>query len=292
MANNIDLFEYSFKFKDINLEYPRFIKLQNGRYFNFMNSISNSKYSRQSQLDHRSTQAIKFDTLVDINYFNFEVIKEVPLINTRPDIDPNRSYYLLDYFIPDLSLAIELDSNYHNPEYDKLKDQFLDSIGIDVYRIYNFQIDTKSKLESLVEYIKRKKEVKFELSYEELIEEYKEYKNNGLIPLDYNTIMDKELSLDEIGLVLSTEVGLSPSRSKKIAKLCKYNLDILSSLLNGVKYKFNISLDDIYNVLPMTEKKVKYYKSIIKFMRSLNIEMSVTSIIGRNKYGDPIKVRS
>ena len=292
MANNIDLFEYSFKFKDINLEYPRFIKLQNGRYFNFMNSISNSKYSRQSQLDHRSTQAIKFDTLVDINYFNFEVIKEVPLINTRPDIDPNRSYYLLDYFIPDLSLAIELDSDYHNPEYDKLKDQFLDSIGIDVYRIYNFQIDTKSKLESLVEYIKRKKEVKFELSYEELIEEYKEYKNNGLIPLDYNTIMDKELSLDEIGLVLSTEVGLSPSRSKKIAKLCKYNLDILSSLLNGVKYKFNISLDDIYNVLPMTEKKVKYYKSIIKFMRSLNIEMSVTSIIGRNKYGDPIKVRS
>ena len=292
MANNIDLFEYSFKFKDINLEYPRFIKLQNGRYFNFMNSISNSKYSRQSQLDHRSTQAIKFDTLVDINYFNFEVIKEVPLINTRPDIDPNRSYCLLDYFIPDLSLCIELDSDYHDPIKDKLKDQFLNSIGIDVYRIYNFQIDTKSKLESLVEYIKEKEEVKFELSYEELIEEYKEYKNNGLIPLDYNTIMDKELSLDEIGLVLSTEVGLSPSRSKKIAKLCKYNLDILSSLLNGVKYKFNISLDDIYNVPPMTEKKVKYYKSIIKFMRSLNIEMSVTSIIGRNKYGDPIKVRS
>ena len=293
MANNIDLFEYSFKFKDIDLEYPRFIKLQNGRYFNFMNSISNSKYSRRSQLDNRSTQAIKFDTLVDINYFSFEVIKEVPLINTRLDIDPNRSYYLLDYFIPDLSLAIELDSDYHDPECDKLKDQFLASIGIDVYRIYNFQINTKSKLESLVEYIREKKEVKFELSYEELIEEYKEYRNNGLMSLDYDTITDKELDLDEIEFILSTKVGLSPSRSKKIAKLCKYNLDILSSLLNGVKYEFNISLNDIYDLLPMNKKKgVERYKFIIRIMKSLGIEMNVTSIAGRNKYGNPIKIRS
>lgn len=292
MANNIDLFEYSFKFKDIDLEYPRFIKLQNGRYFNFMNSISNSRYSRRSQLDNRSTQAIKFDTLVDINYFKSEVIKELPLINTRPDIDLTRSYYLLDYFIPNLSLAIELDSDYHNPIKDKLKDKFLNSIGIDVVRIRDFNIGTKEKLESLVKYIREKKEMKFELSYEELIEEYREYRNNGLIPLDYNTIINKKLSLDEIELTLSTEMGLSPSRSKKIAKLCKYNLNILNSLLNGVKYEFNISLDDIYNILPMTERKVKYYKSIIKLMRSLSIEMNVTSIIGRNKYGNPIKIRS
>ena len=114
---------------------------------------------------------------MELDYFkllnlNLNFILEFPLINTRPDIDPNRSYYLLDYFIPDLSLCIELDSSYHdqNPIKDKLKDQFLASIGIDVYRIYNFQINTKSKLESLVEYIKEKKEMKFELSYEKLIE--------------------------------------------------------------------------------------------------------------------------
>ena len=292
MANNIDLFEYSFKFKDIDLEYPRFIKLQNGRYFNFMNSISNSKYSRRSQLDNRSTQAIKFDTLVDINYFSFEVIKEVPLINTRLDIDPNRSYYLLDYFIPDLSLAIELDSDYHDPECDKLKDQFLASIGIDVYRIYNFQINTKSKLESLVEYIREKKEVKFELSYERLIEEYKEYRNNGAIPLDYNSLINKELSLNEIEIVLSNEIGLSPFKSKKVAKLCEYDSDILISLLTGVRYELSIPLNDIYNLLPMNKKEVGRYGSIIKVMRSLGIEMNITSIAGRNKYGNPIKIRS
>lgn len=173
---------FSFKFEDIDLIYPVYIKCKDKEeyYDYFRKSITSSNYSRKYQLDNRSTQAIIFDKLIELNHFkllgiDYNFILELPLINTRPDIDSTRSYYLLDYFIPDLSLAIELDSSYHNPEHDKLKDQFLASIGIDVVRIDNFQIDTKSKLESLVKYIKEKRECKFELSYEELIEEYKEY---------------------------------------------------------------------------------------------------------------------
>ena len=161
-----------------------------------------------------------------------------------------------------------------------------------MYRIYNFQINTKSKLESLVEYIREKKEVKFELSYEELIEEYKEYRNNGAIPLDYNSLINKELSLNEIEIVLSNEIGLSPFKSKKVAKLCEYDSDILISLLTGVRYELSIPLNDIYNLLPMNKKEVGRYGSIIKVMRSLGIEMNITSIAGRNKYGNPIKIRS
>ena len=174
--------KYTFKFEDIDLIYPVYIKCKDGEgYYNFRKSLTTSNiiFSRPYQLNHRSTQAQYFDLLLELDYFkllnlNFNFILELPLINTRLDIDSTRSYYLLDYFIPDLSLAIELDSNYHDPIKDKLKDQFLNSIGIDVVRIRDFNIDTKSKLESLVEYIKRKKEVKFELSYEELIEEYRE----------------------------------------------------------------------------------------------------------------------
>ena len=156
--------KFSFKFEDIDLIYPVYIKCKDGEeYYDFRKSITNSNYSREYQLDNRSTQAYLFDKLIELNYFkllgiDYNFITEMVLINTRLDIDPNRSYYLLDYFIPDLSLCIELDSSYHdqNPIKDKLKDQFLNSIGIDVVRIDNFQIDTKSKLESLVEYIKRK----------------------------------------------------------------------------------------------------------------------------------------
>ena len=172
---------FSFKFEDIDLIYPVYIKCKDGEeYYDFRKSITSSNYSREYQLDNRSTQAIIFDKLIELDYFkllnlNFNFILEFPLINTRLDIDSTRSYYLLDYFIPDLSLAIELDSDYHDSIKDKLKDQFLNSIGIDVVRIRDFQLNTKSKLNSLIQYIKRKKEVKFELSYEELIEEYREY---------------------------------------------------------------------------------------------------------------------
>lgn len=172
---------FSFKFEDIDLIYPVYIKCKDKEeYYDFRKSITSSNYSRKYQLDNRSTQSYLFDKLIELDYFkllnlNFNFILEFPLINTRPDIDSTRSYYLLDYFIPDLSLAIELDSNYHDPIKDKLKDQFLNSIGIDVVRIRDFQLNTKSKLNSLIQYIKEKKEMKFELSYEKLIEEYREY---------------------------------------------------------------------------------------------------------------------
>ena len=157
--------KFSFKFEDIDLIYPVYIrdKKNQSKSHNFKRSVVSGIRSRKYQLDNRSTQAYLFDKLIELNYFkllgiDYNFITEMVLINTRLDIDPNRSYYLLDYFIPDLSLCIELDSSYHdqNPIKDKLKDQFLNSIGIDVVRIDNFQIDTKSKLESLVEYIKRK----------------------------------------------------------------------------------------------------------------------------------------
>ena len=129
----IRLDKYTFKFEDIDLIYPVYIRDKSGeKYYDLTKSLVYSNYySRKYQLDHRSTQAQYFDLLLELDYFkllnlNFNFILELPLINTRPDIDPNRSYYLLDYFIPDLSLCIELDSSYHdqNPIKDKLKDQF------------------------------------------------------------------------------------------------------------------------------------------------------------------------
>ena len=157
----IRLDKYTFKFEDIDLIYPVYIRDKSGeKYYSLRTTLNHSIYSRVNQLTYRSTQAQYFDLLLELDYFkllgiDYNFILELPLINTRPDIDPNRSYYLLDYFIPDLSLAIELDSDYHDPIKDELKDQFLASIGIDVVRINNFQLNTKSKLNSLIQYIKR-----------------------------------------------------------------------------------------------------------------------------------------
>ena len=254
--------KFSFKFEDIDLIYPVYIRDKSGeKYYDLTKSLVYSNYySRKYQLDNRSTQAIIFDKLIELDYFkllnlNFNFILELPLINTRLDIDSTRSYYLLDYFIPDLSLAIELDSDYHDPIKDKLKDQFLASIGIDVVRIRDFNIDTKSKLESLVEYIKRKKEMKFELSYEELIEEYKFYK----------------LSCDDKRIVN----GIQMRVLRSIEKILSYKPELIEGIMLGYTQELNITLDDLYNLIPMYEKKVKYYtytkEGLLKLGVTLNI---------------------
>ena len=259
----IRLDKYTFKFEDIDLIYPVYIKCKDGEeYYNFRKSLTTSNiiFSRPYQLNHRSTQAQYFDLLLELNHFkllgiDYNFITEMVLINTRPDIDPNRSYYLLDYFIPDLSLAIELDSSYHNSEYDKLKDQFLNSIGIDVVRIRDFNIGIKEKLESLVEYIKRKKEVKFELSYESLIEEY-----------------IKSMPHDELDHI---RIKWKPT----IKLFCSLDGGFKDAIINKKPYKLSFTLDEIWDltreVLPMSRKQVEKYYPLINYLRKFGIEVEV-----------------
>lgn len=262
--NIIKINKYTFKFEDIDLIYPVYIKCKNGEgYYNFRKSLTTSNiiFSRPYQLNHRSTQSYLFDKFIEIGHFkllgiNYNFITEMVLINTNLTNDSNRSYYLLDYFIPDLSLAVELDSNYHNPEYDKLKDQFLTSIGIDVYRIDNFQINTKSKLESLVEYIKRKKEMKFELSYEELIEEYKEYINK----------LEKENSS-----------FIRPKWKSAIDALNLIDCNILEHINDNIPYTLVINLNDLYKLIPINRKSVDKYTPLIRYLSTIGITLIITS---------------
>ena len=261
--------KFSFKFEDIDLIYPVYIKCKDGEgYYNFRKSITSSNYSRKYQLDHRSTQSYLFDKFIEIGYFkllgiDYNFITEMVLINTNLTNDSTRSYYLLDYFIPDLSLAIELDSNYHdqNPIKDKLKDQFLNSIGIDVVRIRDFNIDTKSKLESLVEYIKEKRECKFELSYEELIEEY-----------------IKSISHDELDHIRI--------KWKPVVELfCSLDGGFKDAIINKKPYKLSFTLDEIWDltreVLPMSVKEARKYYPLINYLRKFGIEVEIKSNGGR-----------
>ena len=274
--------KFSFKFEDIDLIYPVYIKCKDGEeYYDFRKSITNSNYSREYQLDNRSTQAYLFDKLIELNYFkllgiDYNFITEMVLINTRLDIDPNRSYYLLDYFIPDLSLCIELDSSYHdqNPIKDKLKDQFLNSIGIDVYRIDNFQINTKSKLESLVEYIKRKKEVKFELSYEELIEESRIYN-------EYGDQLKYERRLKEDPLIV-----LSNKWRPIIEKLNSTLIpDLLRCIISKLPGQFEVDFNELHKVYPLKVKEMRKYFPLINYLKRFNISLSITK--GKNRYKIP-----
>jgi hypothetical protein len=253
-----------FKFSDIPfIEYPIYLKCKNkDEYYNFKRSIVRGIRSRTYQLTHRSTQAIKFDTLVDINYFEMDIIKEMVLINTNPGIDNTRSYYLLDYFIPSKSLAIELDSDYHDPIKDKLKDQFLASIGIDVYRIYNFQSDTKDKLDSLTQYIKGKDDKPFSIDYSNLIDEYREYELNQTI--------------QKYGKLYFIRPKWRPIIVDKLIPEFPEIKNHLSSYVYEDVLNLNISLDKIYKIIPVSRRERCKYNSLVNYLRKLGINLDIS----------------
>lgn len=139
-----DLHE-SFIFPDIpEVLYPVYLYSESGKLINLKSIIypspkSRKKFTRRKQLLNRSQQAKIFDAIVNIGYFDpLTVWTEFPVIITNNKRLPGQSgsYYLLDYYFPDLRLAVELDSDLHNPEKDMIRDKFLlEKYGIATIRI-------------------------------------------------------------------------------------------------------------------------------------------------------------
>jgi hypothetical protein len=252
----------TFTISNFNIIYPRFIlNKTKTKFYDFKRVISSSNYSRTYQLNNRSIQSIQFDLLVDIDYFSIPIYKEFVLINTDLDNDKTRSYYLLDYFIPSKSLCIELDSDLHEELKDKLKDKFLNSLGIKVLRIKDFNIDTKNKLNSILNFIQSNPYNEFKVDYSELIEEYEKF-------IKLSSISKLKEKYGELYFIKRRWIGV-------IEKLCNYDNNLRSKLINNETYIINITLSKIFEILPMSEKKIKKYYPLMRYLRILGIELNI-----------------
>lgn len=162
----VDLLEVFF-FPDIPLQpYPVHSISSSGNVFNLKNVIyptptSKKKFTRNKQLlGKRSQQARMFDFLINIGYWNpLTCIREFPIIieNSKRLDNSQPSFYLLDFFFPELSLACELDSDYHNDKADEIRDRYLkENLGIQTFRIRNLEKPEvqKKKFTGLIELVK------------------------------------------------------------------------------------------------------------------------------------------
>ena len=138
----------TFLFPDIpDVIYPVYAISESGKVMNFKsiaypNPRSKKKFTRNKQLSIRSLQAKIFDALINVGYFKpLTVYREFPIVidNSMRLPEQDGLYYYLDYYFPELRLAVELDSELHIPEKDMIRDKYLDKLGIEVIRIFNFQ---------------------------------------------------------------------------------------------------------------------------------------------------------
>lgn len=155
---NIEEYKKEFMIPGINFQsFPVYALSKTGRIVNFKNVVypnatSAKKYTRRKQLVRRSQQAKLFDMLINIGYFDGlgEVVKEMPIIienSKRPEGLTSGLFWLLDYYFPNIRLAVELDSEYHEGERserkDKLRDKYLlENHGIQVFRMKNFHLES------------------------------------------------------------------------------------------------------------------------------------------------------
>lgn len=144
----------TFTFPDIPWQpYPEQSISKSGRKYNlksiiYPNPSSRKKFTRNKQLVKRSLQAKFFDAFINIGYFDpLTVVREFPIVILNslrlPGLD--NGFILLDYFIPNLKddkhwgLDIELDSDLHSPNKDKIRDEYLENLGILVFRISHLE---------------------------------------------------------------------------------------------------------------------------------------------------------
>lgn len=131
-----------------------------GKIVNFKEKVypdprSVRKWTRNKQLKNRSKQALIFDALINVGYFDGlgEIVREMPILienSKRPAGLTRGLYYLADYYFANLRLAVELDSEYHEGEKkesaDKLRDQyFLKAYGIETFRIPHLEKESTQK---------------------------------------------------------------------------------------------------------------------------------------------------
>ena len=140
-------YKETFTFPDIPVLYPVYTLSESGKVMNFKSISyptpkSKKKFTRNKQLSQRSMQAKIFDAFINVGYFDpLIVYREFPVVIQNALRLPGQSgmYYYLDYYFPELHLAVELDSDLHDPKKDKLRDLYLNKLGITVFRIQDLQ---------------------------------------------------------------------------------------------------------------------------------------------------------
>lgn len=154
----IDLSE-TFTFPDIPWQkYPVYSLSQSGRIYNFKSvvypsPVSRKRFTRRKQLLTRSTQAKIFDALINIGYFDpLIVVREFPILirNNHRVEDQDGGFYLADYYFPTVlrgrGLIVELDSELHDTEKDKKRDEYLiNAFGLDTFRIRDLHKESTQK---------------------------------------------------------------------------------------------------------------------------------------------------
>lgn len=116
------------------------------------NNIIDLEDNREQNLHQGSRWSPNFKNFLDTEYKSVRYIREFPIIikdrklwkslciKYQLDEDKlGRNYFLVDYFMPDFNLLVEIDSQLHEIDYDKARDEYIRlKYGLETLRFYEY----------------------------------------------------------------------------------------------------------------------------------------------------------
>lgn len=107
----------------------------------------------------------------------------------------------------------------------------------------------------------------------EVISYIKSYLNINEIT---NTLISNNVSGIDYMYNKLREIGVTPKKAEQIAKISLLDSNIFNSIVNKVSYECSLKLSDVFNVLPMTERKSsKYIRLIDSLLYNYSIKLSI-----------------
>ena len=221
------------------------------------NYVIDLERNRQSNLYQGSRWSPEFRRFLDTKYKYVRYIREFPIIIRKRKLwkslcekyqldkdKQNRNYFLVDYFMPNFNLIVEIDSQLHNTEYDKARDEYIQTVfGLETLRFYEYGKDNYKTFENNFQFFIR----------------YCKYINSTPIRFNY------------LGIVIIYYVMINYEILRiidKIERYLRYNKRSAELRLNS----FVISKEDIYHLSnnPNQFKEVCYY---IRYQYNINVTM-------------------
>ena len=95
------------------------------------------------------------------------------------------------------------------------------------------------------------------------------YITNSLTPKD---LVDASISGDELD-----SIGIKNKWKPVVELFCSLDPEFKRCLLNRLPYSIDISLDDMYKLIPMDRKRVESYKYMISYLGKFGIRINITS---------------
>lgn len=198
-----------------------------------------------------------FDLIMKRAYPDYSIYKEVPLIiGDIPKWDyycdkygvldedyRDRNYFLADYIFPEYNLIVEIDSNLHDYDYDKARDDYIKSTwGFSILRFHEFgrSPDSMDKfLDQLDIMLANKPDKAIKLGYSDLIIESFIH-NYGSNTLKIINKVDKYINRNNVprGVLLYCNSLLSFVDQYSL-NTCESRMEVFQ---NYFKYTYNIDV--------------------------------------------------